>query len=390
MKNSSVYSLLLALLLNGAESAAADTPEVPRVYSSSWVGSPLPVSSMPEHVVAPDGELTLYADYGDFTGDSLTLYLVNRTQQRIGFSSQDGDPYVKLEAMTKDGRWERAQTHRSSWCGNSYFVTPCLRPGHYFRFAGYFPPDGERRTVRYRVYREHAFILEDDDPDRFYSIRRDLEKIPLNLISNVGEGKVRLADIYKSRRDAFAVPYGSFETVRDLALGKTKGPSFGLRSVAAVAALGRFPTEESLALLRDLLTDDDRSIPFAAMRALARIGPELDPAEQLYQEYLQGDDVQLRMMATMALKERPVTPEVIRFAKQQLGHDDLTVRVAGMSVLAGQCKQDPEMKAFINSLYDDPDPKIQSVFETVLYPTCINHQERGIKVQFQRSHTRQD
>ena len=115
------------------------------------------------------------------------------------------------------------------------------------------------------------------------------------------------------------------------------------------------------------------------------MGLKLESAEQMYQGLLRGDDVQLRMSATFALNERPITPEVIRFAKEQLSHDSLYVRTMAMSVLGGQCKKDPEMKAFINSIYDDPDPKIQSIFETVLLPTCINYQERGRKGPFRDS-----
>ena len=60
-----------------------------------------------------------------------------------------------------------------------------------------------------------------------------------------------------------------------------------------------------------------------------------------------------------------------------------------MSVLSGQCKTDQEMRAFINSIYDDPDPKIQSIFENILLSTsCINYQERGYKGRFREERKR--
>jgi len=333
--------------------------------------------------------LTLFADYHDVAGNLVRLYLVNRTGHRIGFSSQDGDVYVKLEAATEDGRWERAQTHHSSDYGNSYMSTPSLRPDEYFRFAGYFPSDGEEETVRYRVYQDHAFILDGEgDKWAMYLKRRDLEKLPLNLVSNVGMGRVRLPDLDTARRDGFALAMSTFEVVRDLATGMTAGASDDLRR-SVIDALGRFPTEESLALLRGFLTDTDGAITAAAIRGLAQLGLKLASAELLYQELLRSDDVQLRASATFALNERPVTPEVILFAKEQLSHDDLYVRIMAMSVLSGQCKTDQEMRAFINSIYDDPDPKIQSIFENILLSTsCINYQERGYKGRFREERKR--
>lgn len=361
--------------------ASADQPDTREVFYSRRVGQPLPIATLPPHVHAPEGELTLHADFSDVSGISVAMYLVNRTPHRIGFSSQDGDPYVKLEAATDDGGWERAQTHHSSGCGNSYYVTPGLRPGEYFRFAGYFPSNGEQRMVRYRLYQEHAFILEDAiDEKGVFLGKDDLEKLPLNLVSNVGLGKVRPSDIDSARRDCFAIALGSFETVRDIATEVVETPR-ECRS-SAVQTLGRFPTEDSFTLLLGFLTDTDRSVAAAAMRGLARMGLKIESAEQLYQELLQGDDAQLRMSAMHALNERPITPEVIRFAKEQLLHDDLYTRAMAMGVLGRECKKDPEMKAFINSIYDDPDPKIQSIFETLLFPTCINYRERGYKGQF--------
>jgi hypothetical protein len=387
MRNPCLRSILLAIFpILCIRGAPADQPDPASMYYSRHVGPPSPIASLPKQVLAPEGELTLYADFTDGGRESVALYLVNRTPHRIGFSSQDGDVYVKLEAATDNGGWERAQTHHGSWCGNSYFITPGLRPGEYFRFGGYFPSDGEPRKVRYRMYREYAFILDDETDEQTLFLREgDLDKLPLNLVSNVGAGKVPRQVIEEARRDGFAVQLHSFETVRDIATGVVEtGREYGSSAdrSAGVQALGRFPTEKSLALLRGFLTDADRSVAAAAMRGLATMGLELESAEQLYQELLQGNDVQLRASAIRALDERPITPEVIRFSKEQLSHDDLYVRIAAISVLGAQCKKDPEMKAFINSIYDDTDPKIQSIFETILLPTCIKYRERGYKGRF--------
>lgn len=115
------------------------------------------------------------------------------------------------------------------------------------------------------------------------------------------------------------------------------------------------------------------------MRALAKMALQLESAEELYQQMLKSDDARLRGSAISALGERPVTPEVVEFAKSQLAHDDLVVRVMAMRVLAIQCEVSPDMKALFNALYDGADPKVQSVFETSLFPTCIDYQGHGYK-----------
>ncbi|MBI3835266.1 MAG: HEAT repeat domain-containing protein [Planctomycetes bacterium] len=368
--------------------AARSSAEEPNTvtYHSRVAGPAHSIKFLPPNVVAADGELTLFADYNDVQGNSVRLYLVNRTQSRIGFSSQDGDIYVMLEAASEDGEWERAQTHQSSWCGNSYMVTPSLRPGEYFSLFGDFPSQGEERKVRFRMYRDDEYLLSDDTPDDFYMDMEmgKLPKLPVNLISNTGKGRARPEVIAAARRDTLAVPYGNFATVRDLATGAEVWNLDPFRNgdrSSAVAALGRFPTDESFTLLRTFLNDPDRSMAAAAMRGLAKMGLKFEPAENLYQQLLHGDDVSLRASATYALNERPITPEVIRFAKEVLSHDDLMVRTMAMSVLARQCKNDPEIKEYINSIYDDPDPKMQSIFETKLLPTCINR-EREKKGRF--------
>ncbi|MBI4716202.1 MAG: HEAT repeat domain-containing protein [Planctomycetes bacterium] len=339
------------------------------------------MSKLPAHVPAPNGQLSLFADYGEVHGDYCVLYLINRTSQRLAFAAQDCNPYVKLDVLTATGHWERAQAHYNAGCGNSYSVFPSLRPGEFFRFLGYYPADGEPCDVRFRVYHDRAYVLADDtrEEDVIFLVEKGPTG-PLDVTSNVGKGRARFKDIEAARHDALAIPFGSFETVRALATGEAADGTRKRRSDFAVQALGRFPTEESLELLRGLLTDSDPTIAMAAMWGLAKMGLKLDSAEKLYQELLRGDDLRLRLNAMRALTERPVTPEVISFAKDQLAHDDLMVRGWAMSAIASRCKDDPEMKAYINSIYDDPDPKIQSVFQTLFYPTCINYQERGRKI----------
>lgn len=373
-----------AILALGQVAESTNPEEVFESYFHASVGKPFVNSTLPDSVVAKDGEVTLVAEFSEPASTPVMLYLVNRTEHRLAFSSQDSDVFVKLETQSVDRGWERAQTHHGSSCGNSYHLTPSLRPGEHFRFLGFTPKVGELQTVRYRMFQQHAVILDENADERVNPLmERDLPKLPLELVSNVGIGKVRAKDLETSRRDGFAINMSNFHVVRDLAVGAVEGAKPDIRE-AAVSALGRFATEETHALVRELLADPNPSIQNAAMKSLAVLGLTLDSAEKEYQQFLNGEDVAFRRYATWTLSERTATHEITQFAKQQLFHDDLVVRTFAMSVIAKQCKEDPQAKAFINSIYDDPDPKIQSVFETTLFPRCINYQERGYKGRFQR------
>ena len=366
----SLFFLLVAQAGNGQR---------PSAYVSSVVHNPLPLASLPDHVEAPEGKITLFADFADVDGEAVTIYLINRSDKRVAFAAQDDNPYLKLESLDDDGRWERAQVHHSSWCGNSYFHRPILGPNEYFKTQGYFPSRGEQRTVRYRVFNNFAYILGDEVTDRPLWMRDDLEQLPIRLVSNTGIGNVVASEIEAARRDSLASAFGRWETVRDLVLGVTKGTGFLFSRTQTVEQLWRFPTEESLSMLDDLINGSDRSASASAMRALARMGQTFEPAETQYQMYLTCDDVELRTSATMALSTRPLTPEVFAFVKQQLNHDEYSVRVTAIAVLARHCKEDPEVRAYINEIYDDPGPKLRSVFETIRLPSCIKHELRDRK-----------
>ncbi len=68
-------------------------------------GHDLPLSALPDGVVAPPGKLTLFADYGNLSKEALspepsaetgshrriTLYIVNRTGKPVNLPAQDGD-----------------------------------------------------------------------------------------------------------------------------------------------------------------------------------------------------------------------------------------------------------------------------------------------------------
>jgi hypothetical protein len=142
------------------------------------VGQPLPNVELSAGIPAPDGELTLYADFERAGENGVPVFIVNRTAKPVELHSQDHDPYLKLEYLDGKKGWKRAQVNISSGCGNSYYQVT-LPPGQHFRFSGYRAEKGETTTVRYRS--------------------------TSNLVSNLGQGLVNAADIQASEHDHLAV-----------------------------------------------------------------------------------------------------------------------------------------------------------------------------------------
>lgn len=111
----------------------------------------LEINELPKQVVAPDGQLTLFADYDDVWRNQVVLYLVNKTDKEIDVPAQDNDLYVKMETQNSQGEWVRAQTHRNSWCGNSYRMVR-LKPNTFITLLGFQPTHGRKQTARYKIY----------------------------------------------------------------------------------------------------------------------------------------------------------------------------------------------------------------------------------------------
>ena len=230
-----------------------------------WQGfRPMEMSFLPKHVVAPEGRLTLFADFGDIRGENIILYLVNRTSVPAQFEWQDGDIYVKLEFMNDQGVWTRAQAHRYSGCGTSYAATPVLAPGRYFKFLGYFPSEGEAKEVRYRRYAGNE-------------VRYRRYAVNLDLVSNVGRGRVRLAEVKAAATDRMAIKTGDFAFVSRIATGELKLPKdkhdwVNPREVAVYTlAHERFKKEAVAPILERLLEDADKDVARGARHALYQV-----------------------------------------------------------------------------------------------------------------------
>lgn len=150
---------------------------------------------LPNRITVDPGRVSLYADYEAVSTDgSIPVYLVNDSGRELVLDTQDGNPYLKLEYRDAAGNWVRAQPHGYSWCGNSY-VSQTLRPGHHLVLAGYQRVNGERQTVRYRLYEQ-----------------------AIDITSNAGEGTVSMRDVELASQDALSVKFRSFDELAALAL----------------------------------------------------------------------------------------------------------------------------------------------------------------------------
>src|SRR5262249_26871134 len=115
---------LLPLVAAACRPAAVDPERPPAAHIS---GDARPIVGLPAGAAAPEGKLTLYADYDSARDEHVKVYLINRTGRTLDIPNQDGDPYLKLEARQSGADpWQRAQRHLYSDCGNSYMSRPSL------------------------------------------------------------------------------------------------------------------------------------------------------------------------------------------------------------------------------------------------------------------------
>ena len=355
------------LYLAASVGCAAETPRNQLDKLTTRLRVPESVSTLPDTVHAVNGQLTLFADFSDIRGDYVVLYLVNRTDRRIAFSAQDGDPYLKLEAWDESGYWKRAQKHYASFCGNSYFRTPALKPEQFFRFLGYYPATGEPATVRYRIYHDTAYVLKDDASEDLNSRSGEDNRLPLNLVSNTGQGLVKTSDLAEARYDSMAIRYGTFETIREMAMGRAKPSGYARWSqLQAVKALQRFPNDEAAVALENLLDNENQHIRREAIQGLAVIGTQCAKADERYQDLLQDENLERRSSAIVSLASRPLNSDIVRYVKGLLDHHESIIRRAAIVVIFMSCKEFPEAYALLNNCRNDPDPEVRSIIETVL------------------------
>jgi hypothetical protein len=169
-----------------------------------------PISELPKSVSPSEGKATLVADFDTLRSGAISVYLINQTDEDLILNAQDGDVYLKLEAKTKDGTWTRAQPHEFSWCGNSYFVRPLIKKGHFYKIDGYQPRLGEKAVVRYRLYLQEeldlvilegaGFVLEEDK--RLSSIDKlAIRTGTLNFVESIALGERAVSKVQTQRKD---------------------------------------------------------------------------------------------------------------------------------------------------------------------------------------------
>ncbi len=187
---------------------------------------------LPSHIEAPDGRVSLFADYGSLQGDGrVPVYLVNKSAQDLVLNTQDGDIYLKLQFKDSDGNWVRAQPHGYSWCGNSY-TKRTVPAGHYLLVSGYQPINGVVHTVRYRLYSQD-----------------------IDVVSNTGDGVIAELDIQRASSDVMSIREGAFDYVSEVALSDlpVENKMDHMRDLREMAiwelASGRFDPEESRQVL---------------------------------------------------------------------------------------------------------------------------------------------
>lgn len=221
------------LLLIGAVLGMGGLCSLARDPSTIDAQSSQSLEKLPKNVIAPEGKTTLFADYEGATNGVIELFIINRTGRTIGIPTQDGDPYIKLEAGLKDGAWGRAQGHNYSGCGNSY-VGVALSNECFFRVQGVYPENGDVCKVRYK--------------------RLD----QLMLVSNEGTGKVAFTDIHACKYDEMAIYHADLKLLQevlvdDFARSKRAGTDNAIRQ------LGRFKPDEIEPILKSLYARSDLS-----------------------------------------------------------------------------------------------------------------------------------
>lgn len=331
-------------------------------------GPPIPLARLPDRVPAPDGKLTLYADYRDRRGNYVVLYLVNRTDRDLAFASQDDDIYVKLETLGDAGFWERAERHGYSDCGNSYFAQPRLNAGHFFKFFGHSPRNGERRTVRYRMYTSVACAVESEERG-LMGAWVDCERTEINLVSTQTVGLVLPEEVEQCRSDRFSASNGCFEVVARIA-GDQTIPFYGKRNDAgrntAIDTLRRFGDGRSLEVLERLLVDDEERVRVVSVEAIARMAPKLNSAATLHEQLLDDQDSRIRAAAVMSLVWLPWLDTMMPYLEGLLGEPAPEIRVAalfGLIRLAPDCS---EALSLVEGMIADPDPMIRKIVEVNL------------------------
>ena len=213
---------------------------------------PVTIQKLPSRVAAPEGELTIFADYDDRWMGGVLVYLVNRTARPTTLSLYSGGfPRLWLETKGANGEWLRVK-EQLPWCTDLGEALH-LRPGQFSTHLGVLSEKGEVREIRYR-----------------------LSGFP--LASNVGRGVVDPVALRLARYDSLSMKVADLSLVRDVLFDGVELPENEKRSAEAMAIerLENLPREGALEVLERAIASERllRSHCHVIGATFAKIAPE--------------------------------------------------------------------------------------------------------------------
>lgn len=279
-------ALLVAFLHSLAPAIRAEEQRSASPLYHANIPYPRPTVELPSQVPAPQGKVTLWADFAHAEEEGIHLYLVNRSGSMQSYSSQDNDLYIKLEYQNAAGKRLRAQTHLSSLCGNSYRLVT-LPPGQFFAFYGYRPKEGKRHAVRYASTANEG------------------------LISNEGEGIISDEDLSLVKKDSFAKSLIPGAIHSSIYVDSRKPPEYALdwnRASVAVRLLKLMERNEAAIELVEKLKVKLESQPASERVKEARLAVD-ELLSYTWPEETKRDSLLKRCIKTAA-EERPQRPRI--------------------------------------------------------------------------------
>lgn len=212
----------------------------------------LSATELPERVQAPDGVVSLFADYDDLWQGGVVVYVVNKSSQPLALQAQDHEIYLKQETRDENGKWTRSETHDYSDCGNSYRSVE-FPPGTYRCYLGWIPQSDHVAEVRYHVQGH-------DD-----------------LVSNVGRLPFDPKLITRCRYDAMALGSGSQEAIEIVLFGdpETKEKIWGI-----------LPEEEARGQVESAILGLARMDPAIARPIIDRFFVQEELPDECFEEML--------------------------------------------------------------------------------------------------------
>jgi hypothetical protein len=303
----------------------------------SFVLNPNRISWLPRHVPAPEGRLSLFADFADVDSEKneITLYIVNRTEKDIVFPNQDRDIYIK-QTILKDGNWQRTEKHQFSWCGNSYMNPITVKSGRFLKYKARYPSKGKDAEVRYQLFNASFGDVSTTE-----------------LISNVGKGKVDPDQVRAASTDTMAIRTGSFDFLskiirREIVIEKQDHIQ---PREAALYALNRHKNPGTLALLKDVLAEEKlaQNEFYGAYFSLI----DLDKAEAVAwsMKVLNDKKHPLRLnVAQQAWRTRD--PEIMKYFQSIVGDYKDPAFISVLACVASE--KNPETLALLDRIQNDP------------------------------------